>query len=390
MAARGGKWLVLSLIWLMMLVAYFDRVNIAVAGPTISAALGLGKDQFGWVLSAFTLGYALLQVPGGYLADRFGAKPLMVAALLVWSFFTAATGAVGSLGALLAVRVLFGFGEGLENGGQFKLIGDYFSPAERSRANAIFLSTLALGPAIGTPIAAWLLRERGWHELFYTFAGVGVVVASILALLLPKPTSQTHTPKHSPPNLKQGQLWICAFTYMLFNGAFWGFISWIPSYLTEARHLSLKNLGFLGAVPYLCGFVAMLVVGHLASTSLFQRRTLLLSICYVGAAIGLWVALRSESVTGSIAGLSVAAAFLYASFGPFWAVAIDLAAPETRGGLTGFVNFLGQIGGFVAQIAIGALAKQTGSFGPGLAYMMVSLVLAAVAATFIRPATQAA
>src|SRR5579872_4515638 len=117
----------------MMLVAYMDRVNISVAGKAIMADLHLTKTSFGFVLSAFTVGYALLQFPGGWLADRFGSKPLLVAALLIWSLFTGLTGLAASLAMLIAIRVLFGIGEGIENGAQFKLIGDHFAPLERSR-----------------------------------------------------------------------------------------------------------------------------------------------------------------------------------------------------------------------------------------------------------------
>ena len=379
------KWSILFLIWLMMLVAYFDRVNISVAGPTISRALGFSATQFGLVLSAFTLGYAVLQIPGGRLADRFGAKPLLVAALLMWSLFTGATGLVTGFAILLIIRVLFGVGEGLENGAQFKLIGDNFQPEERSRANAIFLSTLALGPAIATPCAAWILQHQGWRELFYYSAGLGFAVALLLYVLLPNP-AKTLAPLQGKLDLRQPQLWVCAGAYLLFNGAFWGFIGWIPSYLTETRHLTLSKLGLLGAVPYLCGFLAMLAVGQLGSASFFHRKSLLLGVCYLGAAASLFFALNAGTLAGAITGLSAAAACLYGSFGPFWAVAIDLTTAGNRGGLTGFINFGGQIGGFVAQIVIGKLFDMTHSFAAGLSYMIVCLVLSAVAASAIRPA----
>jgi MFS family permease len=176
---------IIFLIWLMMMVAYFDRIVIAVAGPAIRTSLDLSKSQFGFVLSAFTLGYALMQVPGGYLADRFGSRRLLVVALLVWSAFTGLTGLVWSLVVLLVVRMLFGFGEGIENGAQFKLIGDHFSSRERSMATAIFLTSLALGPAVATPAATWLIATVGWRATFYGFGLPGLIVAFLLFRFLP-------------------------------------------------------------------------------------------------------------------------------------------------------------------------------------------------------------
>src|SRR5947209_1164670 len=181
------KWLVLFLIWLMMLVAYMDRVNISVAGGDIMKTLHLDKAQFGLVLSAFTAGYALLQWPGGWVADRVGAKPLLVTALLAWSVFTGLTGVVASLAALLAVRLCFGIGEGLENGAQFKLISEHFTPQERSRASGFFLSALAVGPAVATPLSALLIAHFGWRSMFTFYGVLGVAVAILLLLLLPSP-----------------------------------------------------------------------------------------------------------------------------------------------------------------------------------------------------------
>lgn len=141
----------------MMFVAYLDRINISIADPTIQKALHISPVAFGAVLSAFTFGYAILQIPGGILADKIGAKKLLVIALIWWSIFTGMTGMAMSVGFLIVVRVLFGVGEGLENGAQFKLIGDFFPSKQRSAANGLFLISIALGPAIVAPLAVWLL-----------------------------------------------------------------------------------------------------------------------------------------------------------------------------------------------------------------------------------------
>ncbi len=134
------KWLMLLLIWLMMFVAYLDRINISVAGPTIMKSLHISHSAFGAVLSAFTLGYAIMQIPGGMLGDKFGARKLLVVALVWWSIFTGVTGLATSVVFLMVTRVLFGIGEGMENGAQFKLIGDFFSSSERSAASGLFLN----------------------------------------------------------------------------------------------------------------------------------------------------------------------------------------------------------------------------------------------------------
>jgi len=373
-----GKWPTLFLIWLMMLVAYFDRINLAAAGPQIIKDLSLTKTQFGYVLSAFTLGYALMQAPGGYLADRLGSKRLLVLAILVWSAFTAFTGLAGSLLVLLVIRVCFGVGEGIENGAQFKLVGDHFEPQERSLANGLFLTSLALGPALGLPLATWLISQYGWHVLFYVFAVIGVIVGWVLHLFLPSDPASSSAPSHgsSAGIFRSLSFWLCAGGYLCFNMAFWGFLGWIPTYLKNERHI-VAGFATVTSLPYFCGFLGLLLAGRLGSTVWRSYRPALVGACYFCGALFLLVVLFASNLNLFMFGLSLAGFFLYGGFGPFWAIAIDQAPPESRGAFTGWVNFFGQVGGFVSPIIIGMLYDKMKSFSGALSFMIGSLVLGA-------------
>lgn len=380
--------LVLGLIWLMMFVAYFDRINITVAGPAITKALGLAPSAFGLVLAAFTFGYALMQIPGGALADRFGSRPLLIFAVVFWSIFTGLTGFATSLIVLIVVRILFGLGEGLENGAQFKLIGDYFPSRERSGANAVFLSALSLGPAVAAPLAGWLVVHVGWRGLFFWFTVPGLLMAVLLASFLPRTSPEPAAVRHASGGwgaaLRARPTWLAFIAYLMFNVAFWGFIGWMPSYLNATRHIALAQLGAVAAVPYLCGFFGTVVVGWLGSTVLARHRAALVAAAYLLAGVALYVAFSAQSVAQSIAGLSCAAFFLYGGFGPFWAVAIDLIAPDMRGSVSGFVNFGGQIGGFFAPIVVGAIVGATKSFSGGFVFMIAALVLSAASLFWLQ------
>ena len=376
----------LLLIWLMMAVAYLDRTNITVAIPELRMQddLHLSDTQFGWVLAAFTFGYALMQIPGGRLADRVGSRPLLVAALVVWSAFTALTGLANSLGSLIAVRVLFGVGEGIENGAQFKLIGDHFSARERSSASAFFLTALPLGSAAAAPAAAWLLGRVGWHATFFWFSLPGLLVAALLFFLLPRgreavrPDTRGNAGQEGgwADALRRRSSWLAFAAYLFFNVAFWGFIGWMPSYL-DSKGIKLKALGPLASVPYLCGFAGLVVIGRLGAGAFFGRRAALIAVSYGLAAVFLCVTFTAATVPRCLAGLSLAAFFLYGGFGPFWAVALDLVPEGIRGAFTGFVNFGGQVGGFLAPIAVGTLVARTHSFTDGFLLMTAALVLAA-------------
>jgi len=369
----------------MMLVAYLDRINMPVAASSMMAALHLTKTQWGFALSAFTLGYAIMQAPGGHFADKYGSRWILISAIVIWSIFTGLTGLASSLAMLIAIRVIFGFGEGIENGAQYRLVGLYFEPKERAFANSIFLSALALGPAFGTPIAAWLVAGWGWERMFGVFAVAGLAVSAILIALLPrdKPATAAEPSKGSPGGgfagvLKLPSSWLCAGSYFLFNAAFWGFLSWVPNYLREDRHIPLVKSGMVGALPYFAGFVGMMLAGYLGSSVFANRRPVLVAACYLLAAGGLLIALTAGSVFVCLCGLCFCGFFLYGGFGPFWAVAIDLAPPNARGVFTGSVNCCGQIGAFGSQIIIGFLADRMKSFSGAILFMTGALICSAM------------
>ena len=380
-----AKWLVLFLIWLMMLVAYFDRINLPQASTAIMASLHLNKAQWGIVLAAFTLGYGLMQAPGGHLADRFGSRRLLIAAIIVWSVFTGLTGLATSMLMLVGIRFIFGIGEGLENGAQFKLVGEHFPPKQRAFANSLFLSALALGPAIGTPLATWQVVAFGWRTMFGIFAGIGLVVGIVLLVFLPKElrsnsisTEEGGVETGFLASLRHPTSWLCACGYLLFNVAFWGFLSWVPTYLREDRHIPLAKSGLIGSLPYFAGVVGMAIAGYLGSSHLSNRKPLLVASCYLGAGLGLLVALSAQETTLCVAGLCICGFFLYGVFGPFWAIAIDLAPPKARGVFTGSVNCCGQIGAFSSQIIIGLLANHMKSFTGAILFMVLALALGSV------------
>lgn len=369
---------VLTLLWIEFFTAYLDRTNIAVAGPTLMKTLAITPQLFGYVLAAFTAGYAVMQVPGGILADRFGVRRVLVAALLVWSLFTGLTALAASVGALILVRFCFGLGEGIESGAHFRALGDMFTSRERSTASGILHTSLALGPAVAAPLAAAIIGAYGWQALFLWFTVPGIIVAAVVWRYFPKTTGQPRPPQATMRALQRGpRLWWMFAAYLCFNVAFWGLAGWMPSYLSSERHIELKSLGFAASVPYLFGFAGLLVLGWVARTLLYERRAQLVAGAYVLAGLSLFLAFRAGDVVTCITGLSTAAFFLYGSFAPFWAVSLDLVPEGSHGALSGFVNLGGQIGGFFAPIAVGAFVGATHSYAGGFALMACALIAGA-------------
>nr|WP_020071193.1 MFS transporter [Paraburkholderia caledonica] len=377
------RYRVLFLIWLLQFVNYLDRVNISVAAPSMMKSLSIDTASFGWVLAAFTVGYAIMQLPGGLLADKFGAKIMLVCAPLLWSVFTGLTGVVETTAALIVVRLCFGLAEGSSNAACYKLVGDYFTPRERATANSVWITALALGPALVAPLASWALRSVGWERMFLLFSLPGILLAAVLWFAMP--SAPPKTPDHIDESHAAGWLWLLKrpgswllfFGYLTFNICFWGFLGWMPGYLAIQRHLDLKALGYAASIPYICGFAGILTMGWLGSHALYRFRGQMVAMAYLCAAGTLYMAYTSTDILTCLIGLCCSAFFMYGGFGPYASLALDLAPVRERAAFVGFVNTGGQIGGITAPVIVGYVVRTTGSFNGGFDLMVCALMASA-------------
>jgi sugar phosphate permease len=381
----SSRYKLLVVVWIVQLVNYMDRVNISVAGPTMMKQLSINPAQFGLVLSAFSLGYACMQMPGGVLADRFGAKRLLIIAPIVWSIFTGLTGLATTLTALVAVRVCFGLVEGSSNSAYYKIVGDNFTTKERAGANAVWLSALALGPALVAPIASTLLSSVGWQNMFLWFTIPGFLVAALVYFVIP---DQRNVPvvKDAPDEgrdipwrvlLARPSSWLLFFDYLLFNIGYWGYLGWMPSYLSIDRHLDVKALGVAASIPYLAGFLGLVIFGRLGSGGLYKYRPQMVAVGYLLAAFSLYCTFSAETLAGSLVGLSFAALFLYGGFAPWASLVVDCAPLRARAAFAGLISTGGQIGGLLAPVAVGYVVHASHSFTGGFICMMIGLCASA-------------
>ena len=182
------RWLVIFLIFLIYVLMFIDRVNISIAAQYIMPEYGLTEIQIGWIFSAFVLGYALVQIPGGWLGDRFGPRRVMFVAILWWSTFTAVTAIAGELfltsligiiGSFAVVRVLIGLGEAAAPPNGNRVIANWAAPHERGLALGIAVSGSSLGAALTPPLIVWIMLTWGWRAAFYIAGGVGIGIAFV-------------------------------------------------------------------------------------------------------------------------------------------------------------------------------------------------------------------
>ena len=383
---------VIAALWFFQVANYFDRVAISFAGPSIMKSLAIEPSSFGIILSSFGVGYFLGQIPGGVIADRWGAKWLLVIAPVFWALFTGATGFVATVTGFVVVRACFGLSEGLSNAACFKVIGDLFPPRQRALVAGIWATAFAVAPATAGPVVGVLLASVGWQAVFLVLAIPALLAALLNYFFIPaggqRSSSVVDEPKTHPSlaaTLRLPSLWLISLGYLSFNIAYWGYLGWMPSYLALAHHIDVKSIGILGGIPYVFAFFGLLITGWLGSSVLYRYRPQLLACCYVLAAVSLGFAYTSDTLFSSLAGLSGAAFFLYGGLAPYGAIVLDLAPENNRAAYSGIVNSAGQIGGAVAPLIIGFLVSASGTFASGFAFMVGGLALGAICVLGLVP-----
>ena len=381
-------------LWLLIFINYMDRSAISFAGPAIMSDLSMNAAAFGIVLSSFGLGYALALVPGGIAADRWGARWVLIITPLLWGTFTGLTGFVTAVSGFIVMRLGLGISEGLFSPSIYKSIGDHFEPKQRAGAIAICISSLMLGPAVAGPTVALLIDAVGWQGMFMIMAVPAVIASAVAYLMVPK-RKEPHKTKESsdieddavPMSkvIRRPSLWVLSLSNFTTDIAQWGFLGWMPTYLFLEREINMMGTGFVGSVPYVFGFVGLLLGGWLGSTFFHRYRIQMVTVCYVAAGLSLGLAYVAEDLPVAVIGLSATAFFLFGAGASKGSIAIDLAPANVRGTYIGIYNVAGQIGATIAPATIGFLVHATGKFALGFGFMIFSLVVTAICMIALMP-----
>ncbi|WP_033287922.1 MFS transporter [Amycolatopsis jejuensis] len=385
----------LALLVGVYIVDYVDRVMIATALPMIGAEFGLSKTSQGLVVSAFAIAYLIGQMPGGLLADRVGARPLLVISLVAWSVFTAATGLAPGLVVLLALRALFGLAQALFPGASFKALGERTTQAARSRGAGLMLASNSIGAGLGPLLVAPLVVATGWRHTFWIIAAGGLIVGVALWRLLPPPLPRelTEPEDHIAPVavpvsrvLRDGLVLRYAAMFACFNMVAYGMITWVPSYLVEAKGLSLVSAGVATAIPQLVNAVAVVLGGWLMSRWFDQRVRWLVVPALVASAVLLVAMLLPDSATGFTVLQTVA--MFTSGLATIGIVGLPLRVlpRDLVGSAMGLVNTGGQLAGVLAPLVMGWLADHVG-FGAAFGFLAVT-TLAAAAISLTTRATK--
>ena len=406
------RWLVLGVSWIVFFVAFLDRVNLSVAMPLISKEFSLSPEQVGYLFSAFFISYTVFQIPGGYLSDKVGPKKVLLVALVWWSIMTMATGVARTFSQFFIVRVLFGIGEGLQPPCAFKLNSNWFPNQERATANAIFTSACSFGPAIAPSIAVAIIGLWGWHALFYIFGALGFVIMPLLYFFVKNsPEEDPDISKEELEYIKSGQteivtqatdseevglmsvlknrnIVLLALTYFGFMCAFFGLLSWLPSYLVKARGFELVKMGIFSGLPFLALGIAQPFGGWLSDKVFKGKRKIQAMVVNLAAGSVLYGVVVAPTETVAMA-LLVCTGFLVGmAFGPLWAMPMESVKRSYVGMATGVMNAGGSIGGILSPIIIGYLVGMSG-YNAAFVFMGGALVFTALVVSMVKLPTRA-
>ena len=390
------RWLLIFWLFVLSAVAFLDRVNISIAGPLLESDYHLSKLQLGWIFSAFLAGYALFQTPGGRIADKLGARSVLLLGVLWWGVFTALTAAVpahltSAIFAFIAVRFVLGAGEAVIYPASNQFVSRWIPVGERGIANGLIFSGVGVGSGLTPPLITYLMLRRGWRISFLICALLGLVVG-VIWYLIARNTPEKH-PLVSPNELakikaglpdsssteksklvpwertlRSKEVLAVTLSYFTYGYVAWIFFSWFYIYLKEVRGLNPKTSALYSTLPFVAMALCSLLGGSV-NDFLTRRwgprigRGSIAMFALSLAAVFLIVGSRAENTRLAVFVLAGGAGALYLSQSSFWSVSADIGG-TSAGSVSGLMNMGNQIGGMITTIVTPWIASRLGWKAP--------------------------
>lgn len=409
-APTRARYIILLIIFLATTFNYVDRATLSIASPAIRAELGYDAITMGLAFSAFGWAYTIMQVPGGLVLDRYGARLVGGLGLIIWSALTAMQGFVGwvsfSFVALFSLRFLMGIAESPAFPVNSRLTVMWFPTHERGLATAIFQSAQYFALAAFTPLMALKLHYFGWETIFFWAGGVGILIGVIWLTYVREPRhhkavnqAELHYIESGGglPNMAETRAAIrwadvrALVTNRMLLGVYlgqfclttitWFFLTWFPTYLLEAKGMSMIKVGIVAAIPALAGCAGGMLGGVWSDWLLRRGRSLTFARklpIITGLFFSSTIVLANYTQSSAIVVLVMGIAFFAKGVGNLgWAIIGDVSPKEMLGISGGVFNFCGNIASIVTPIAIGILVKELGSFDLALVYVGALALLGA-------------
>ena len=385
------------------MITYMDRQILAVARPVISKELGISLLTMGTITGAFRLAYALFQIPGGWLGDKYGARRALTAIVTWWSIFTGFTAMAWNAMSMLVIQVFFGMGEA----GAFPIatrsLARWMTPTERGFAQGITHAGSRLGAALTPPLVVIIIAKFGWRAAFLIFGLLGVAW-SITWFLYYRDTPEEHKgtneaerhligggrkrSTHIPWRkiLSHGNLWVLAVMYFCYNFNLNVYNDWFPTYLHDSRGMTLTKMGIYASLPLFAGTLGDIAGGSFSDYILKRTGKLNLARRWVAiagfvlSAVATIPAIFAHDPRVSVAFYSLAFFGLEWTVGVSWAVPLDIGG-DFAGSVSAVMNSLGNLGGAVSAFVATQLAAH---YGWNSTFMLTSALCILAAFLFLK------
>jgi len=391
---KSKRFYIVLLLFFNIVVNYIDRINLSVAAPLISKEFHWDPARMGIVFSSFLWTYALMLIPTGWLADKLGSRKVNAGAITIWSVGAMLTGAITSFGNMIAARLVLGAGEAASYPVAGKIVRQWFPASERGIATAIYNGGAYAGPALATPVVAWIVLQAGWRASFVILGALGFVWLCFWLRMFRLPEECTwlpaaerdyiienrdNQPAAKPSGseqlkisvgrlLKQRTMWGLAITQGCAVYNQYLFLTWLPSYLVQARGMRLMKAGIYSALPFLIAVILGIIIGKVSDKILNadkmkkgHRRTAVITFMVLSSVVLLTNMVRNEFVVLALISISLTA--ISSAITLNFALANDLITePRVTGTVIGTQVLGGNIFGLMAPMVTGFIVKATGSF----------------------------
>ncbi|WP_413723890.1 MFS transporter [Sodalis sp. RH16] len=407
------RFYVLLIIFIITAVNYADRVTLSIAGTQVSKELGLDVVDLGQIFSAFGIAYLVMQIPGGWLLDKFGSIKVYSFSLFFWSLFTLLQGFVGGLSISAAVLSLFmlqfmlGFAEAPAFPANARIVAAWFPAKERATASSIFNAAQYFSLAIFSPFLGWLVYAWSWKHVFVIMGVIGFVLTIIWTKFVHNPFESPYASREELDYIEQGggvvnmdqkksarqgpkwnyvkQLLSSRMMLGIFFGQYflntitWFFLTWFPIYLVQEKGMTIMKVGIIASIPAICGFLGG-ISGGMVSDLLLKRGCSLTFARKAPIVFGMLLAssmiLCNYTNNTVLVVALMALAFFGKGFGALgWPVIADTAPKEVIGLCGAIFNMFGNVASIVTPLLIGYLVKGLHSFNAALIFVGCSALM---------------
>ncbi|ATF13295.1 MFS transporter [Brevibacillus sp. HB1.4B] len=379
------------LLFLTILVGVLGSYSIIMALPLIGEEFQLNPVEQGAIVSVYFLGFAIFTIPGGIIADKRGSKQIIVISLVLWAILTALTGAVTGFAALLVVRFLLGFIDAPLMPAMLKAIAERTPANIRTTTLSIVSSAEPIGTGLAPFLVAPLIAILGWQEATFVTASIGLLLAPILWIFLPRPfvieqpSSSVSKSKPIPflSLIRNGHLWkltsmLCGIQIVMV-----GCLTWVPTYLTTEKHLAITQSGLYASLPLLISMLGYLAGGWLFDRYFHQKFRTMVIPSLLFSTIFLTLMILSDNVNLFLLFESISLFFLSLTTQPILGLTMRIIPSAALGTASGILLTGGKLASIFTPIAMGAFI-QAYSFQAGFSLLLVGAGIAFVSSFLIH------